>query len=106
MIVGGAQMDWFLHLPVNATAASFALIMLAYYAFIVGLRAHHMIIWGALLLAGLAPLWDGGRETKINVGLLLMGVATIATGIFDHGALKRSFRPPTGLNLENGNVGT
>jgi hypothetical protein len=105
VIVGGSEMDWFLHVPVSATAASFALIMLAYYGFIVGLRAHHTIIWSALLVAGLVPLWDGGRETKINVGLLLMGVATIATGIFDHGALKSSFRPPAGLNLENSNVG-
>jgi hypothetical protein len=106
VIVGGVEMDWLLDLPVSATAAAFALIMLAYYGLIVGLRPHHTIIWGALLVAGLLPVWGGvGRDSKINVGLLLMGVATIAAGIFDHGALKRSLRPANGLNLENGNVG-
>lgn len=106
VVAGGVQIDWSLDLPVNATAASFALIMLAYYAVTVGLRAHHVIIWGALLVAGLLPVWGGvGPDSTINVGLLLVGVAMIATGIFDHGALRRSFRSAKGMNLENSNVG-
>ena len=106
VVAGGVQMDWSLDLPVNGTASSFALIMLALYAVSVGLTAHHMIIWGSLLVAGLIPVWgDMGPDNKVNVGLLLTGVAAIATGIFDHGALKRTFGPSKGLNLENGNVG-
>jgi hypothetical protein len=106
VVAGGVQIDWSLDLPVNATGASFALIMLTYYAVTVGLKAHHAIIWGGLLVAGLLPVWGGvGPDSTINIGLLLTGVAIIATGIFDHGALRRTFRSSKGLNLENSNVG-
>ena len=94
VVVGaGVQIDWSLDLPTNSTAAGFALIMLLYYAVTVGARAHHVVIWGAVLVAGLLPVWgDVSQDTKSNIGLLVVGVAMIATGLLDHGSLKRSFR--------------
>src|SRR3954447_1193988 len=54
--VGGSLLlrsraDWSLDLPVNATAVTLALIMLLTYAIGVGLRTHHIVIWGGLLVA-------------------------------------------------------
>ena len=106
VVAGGVQLDWSLDLPVIGTVASFALIMLAFYAITVGLKAHHMIIWGSLLVVSLLPVWGGVEpDNKINVGFVVMGVAIMATGIFDHGALKRTFESSKGLSLGNSDVG-
>ncbi len=92
VVVGAVQADWSADVPLSATACAFGLIMLASYAVTVGVRLHHAIIWGGALAAGLVPVWgEAGPDVKINVGLMLVGVATIATGIFDHGALRRGF---------------
>ena len=99
-----SQADWSLDLPVNPIAASFGLLMLAYYAITVGLKAHHTIIWGALVVAGLLPVWSGAEPS--NVGLVLAGVAVMATGVFDHRLFVRTFGSSEGLNLENSNAGT
>jgi 4-hydroxybenzoate polyprenyltransferase len=101
-----SEAGWSLDLPVNPVAASFALFMLIYYGMTVGLKAHHIVIWGSLLLTGLLPVWgDVGLGTASNVGLVLGGVAAIATGIFDHRLLARTFRSSNTMTLENGNVG-
>ncbi|WP_326651629.1 MULTISPECIES: hypothetical protein [unclassified Streptomyces] len=106
VVAGGVQADWSLDLPLSLTAASFALIMVVYYAVGVGLRAHHTIICGALLAAGLVPVWGGaGADSKVNLGLILTGAATIATGIFDHRALNRAFGPSEELTAGNSNAG-
>ncbi|MFC4610456.1 hypothetical protein ACFO9E_22010 [Streptomyces maoxianensis] len=105
VVAGGVQTDWSLDLPLSLTAASFALIMVVYYAVGVGLRAHNTIICGALLAAGLVPVWGGaGADSKINLGLILAGAATIATGIFDHRALNRAFGPSVELTAGNSNA--
>jgi len=94
-----------LDLPVNPTAAGFALFMLSYYALTVGLRAHHIIIWGSVLVAGLLPVWGGvGLGDTGNIGLVIAGVAAIVTGIFDHRLLVRTFGSPQDLDLESGNA--
>ena len=77
--------------------------MLAAVAVSVGLRAHHVIIWGAVLVAGLLPVWDGADPS--NIGLVLAGVAIVATGILDHRLLVRTFGSAKGLDLENSNAG-
>ena len=88
---------------VNATAVSFALVMLISYAIGVGLKAHHLIIWGGLLVVGALPVWNGADPS--NTGLVLAGVAIMLSGIFDHRLFVRTFGSPKGLNLANGDVG-
>jgi hypothetical protein len=98
-----SRADWSLDLPVNATATSFALLMLAGYAAYTVLRPHHLIIFGSLLVAGLLPVWNGADPS--NIGLALAGVAIMATGLFDHRVLVRTFGPAKALKLGNSNAG-
>lgn len=97
-----SRADWSLDLPVNALAVAFAVVMLVSYAVGVGLKAHHMIIWGALLVAGALPVWDGADPS--NIGLVLAGVALMVNGVFDHRLFVRTFGPPK-LPTVNGNAG-
>jgi MFS family permease len=110
--VGGGSLllrgraDWSLDLPVNAIAVSFALFMLISYAIYVGLRAHHVIIWGALLVAGALPVWNGADPSNIsNVGLVLAGVAVMVSGVFDHRLFVHTFGSPRVLDREDSDVG-
>ena len=98
-----SRADWSLDLPVNPTAASLAALMLASYAAGGVLRRHHVIVFGALLVAGLLPVWNGADPS--NIGLLLAGVAFIVAGILDHRTLVRTFGPGNGLRLGHGNAG-
>jgi hypothetical protein len=111
-VVGGGSLllrgraDWSLDLPVNAIAVSFALFMLISYAIYVGLRAHHVIIWGALLVAGALPVWNGADPSNIsNVGLVLAGVAVMVSGVFDHRLFVHTFGSPRVLDREDSDVG-
>jgi hypothetical protein len=103
-LVGGSILDFWLDLPVSLFAAVFALTMLAWFAINVGLKAHHLIILGGLLVAGLLPVW-GGLSDRVSVAWLPIGVATITVGIFDHRALVRTYGPAKDLDSENSNVG-
>ena len=94
---------WSLDLPVNPIAAAFGVLMLVYYAAVVGLRAHHVLIWGAVLVAGLLPVWDGADPS--NIGLVIAGVAAIVNGVFDHLALERILTPPPSAASGPGNAG-
>jgi hypothetical protein len=98
-----SRADWSLDLPVNPIAVTFALIMLISYAVGVGLRAHHVIIWGALLVAGALPVWTGADPS--NIGLVLAGVAVMVNGVFDHRLFVRTFGSPRSLDLDEGDVG-
>jgi hypothetical protein len=102
-MVGGPILDASVDLPISAFAAAFALAMLAWFAICAGLRMRHLIIWGALLVAGLLPVW-GTLADKISVAWLPIGVATIAAGIFDHRALVRTYGPAKDLNSESSDV--
>lgn len=102
-LLARSRADWSLDLPVNPIAASLALAMLGTYAATVGLRTHHVVIGGALLLAGVLPVWTGSDPS--NIGLVLTGVATIAMGILDHRLLVRTFGPPSGPDLADGDAG-
>lgn len=104
LVVGGSLLlssraAWSLDLPVNPTAISFALVMLVTVAMSVGLRAHHRVLFGALLLAGLIPVWERAGESG-NAGLALAGVAVAVAGILDHRLLVRTFGPSRGLDGE------
>jgi hypothetical protein len=98
-----SRAPWSLDLPVNATAAAFAVVMLASTAITVGVKAHHAMIWGLLLATGLLPVWNGADPS--NIGLVLAGAATVATGIFDHRLLARTLAPPADLHVEAGDAG-
>ena len=54
-----SDLDWSLDLPVTGVAAALALGCLSYYALTVGVKPHHAIIWGPLLVAALLPVWGG-----------------------------------------------
>jgi hypothetical protein len=97
VVLGGALLlrssaDWSLDLPVNAIAVAFAAGMLISYAAGPGIRPHHLAIWGALLVAGAVPLWDGPDPS--NVGLVMAGAAVTVSGALDHLLLVRTFGGP------------
>ncbi len=105
---GGATLargsaDWSLDLPVNPIPAAFAVAMLVFYAATVGVKAHHLIVFGALLAAGLLPVWSG--EDPSNVGLVMCGIAVLASGILDHRLLVRAMGSPRGLLTEEDDAG-
>ncbi|MEA2353873.1 MAG: hypothetical protein QOD61_2 [Solirubrobacteraceae bacterium] len=70
-----------------------------YYAILVGLRAHHVVIWGSVLAAGLLPIWGGLGADRDALAMLPLGVALIASGLLDHRLLVRSFASPKSPNL-------
>ena len=98
-----SRTSWSLDLPVNPSAATIAIAMLVSYAVTIGLRAHHLVICGGLLVAGLLPVWTGGDPS--NVGLVLAGAAIALSGIFDHLLLVRRFGSARALRPRNGDVG-
>ena len=101
-----SELSWSLDLPVNGLAASLAAGFLAYYAATIGIRAHHAAIWGALLVAALLPVWGGlSVEDTSNAGLVLVGVASMISGVLDHRLLARSFGGAHGFDLRAGDVG-
>ncbi len=103
---GGPVLVQVLDLPVNGLAASFALVAVGYYAVSVGLKAQHVVIWGSVLVFALIPVWgDPATTNTMNDGLLAVGAAAIATGIFDHRQLVRIFGSTRDVNQENSHVG-
>ena len=109
LVIGGSLLlssraSWSLDLPVNPTAISFALVMAVVYAMSIGLKPHHKVVFGLLLVAGLLPLWphsgDGG-----NAGLLLAGIAVAVAGILDHRLLVRTFGPAHARDADHADVG-
>ncbi|MEX0790416.1 MAG: hypothetical protein WD178_06525, partial [Actinomycetota bacterium] len=92
LLIAGSTMDRRLDLPIWGFLGSWALLMLATYAFSAGLKLHHRVIWGAALVAALLPIWGGvSPDLKSNLGLVVAGVGVILTGVLDHMALVRSF---------------
>jgi hypothetical protein len=93
-------------MPVNGLAAALAAGMLTHYAVTVGLRRHHLVIWGGVLVAGLLPIWGGlSLSDTSNVGLVLSGMAAMLSGVFDHRVLARRLAPAQAPNLRAGNAG-
>lgn len=100
MVGGGSLLlrsraSWSLDLPVNATAVTLSLVMLLAYAAGSVLKAHHLIIWGVVLVVGAVPLWDGADPS--NIGLVIVGAAMMVTGVFDHQLFVRTFGAPAAL---------
>jgi hypothetical protein len=102
LTIGGSLLlssraSWSLDLPVNPTAISFALVMWVVYALSIGLKAHHKVVFGILLVVGLIPVWKHGGESG-NAGLALAAVAVAAAGVLDHRLLVRTFGPSHALD--------
>jgi hypothetical protein len=108
IVFGGAlwlrsEAGWSLDVPVNALAAGLAAGLLTSYALTVGLRRHHLVIWGGLLVAALLPVWGGlSLSDTTNIGLLLGGVAAMLSGVLDHYLLVRRFSPAQPLSVDGG----
>jgi hypothetical protein len=106
VFIGGPLVVQALDLPFNGFGLAWALVALGYYSVTVGLRAHHVAIWGVVLALSLVPFWGDPRTTDSpNIGLLMIGVAAIVTGLLDHRLLVRTFGPSDGLDLERSNAG-
>ena len=91
-LAGGPIVIDALNLPFNGLAVSWALVALVYYSVAIGLRLHHVLIWGAVLVLGLLPIWgDPATSDSVNVGLIVVGAAIMTTGLFDHRVLVRMF---------------
>jgi hypothetical protein len=86
-------------------ASAFALATLAYYAILVGLRPHHVVIWGAVFVAGLLPIWGGLGADRDALAMVPLGLAMIASGVLDQRLLARSFGPSGDDRLEGSRVG-
>jgi hypothetical protein len=101
-MIGGSILDSTVDLPVSLFTGLFAVAMLVWVGRFVGLRKDHWIIWGALLAAAATPWW-GALSDKVSVALVVIGVATMVSGLFDHQALIRRFGPPRG-NVEHSDL--
>jgi hypothetical protein len=97
-IAAGSTIDTRVDLPISVFAVVFGLGMLAWFALCVGLRPHHLVIWGGLLVVGLLPVW-GGFDERGAVGFVPVGVATILAGVFDHLALVRTYGPAKDVHV-------
>jgi hypothetical protein len=76
--------------------------MLISYGIGIGLKAHHVIIWGIVLVAGALPVWNGADPS--NIGLVIAGIAVIVTGVFDHRLFVHTFGSAKILEPEDGDV--
>ena len=106
LFVGANQaLFWSADGPQCIYASAFALATLAYYAILVGLRPHHLVIWGAVFVAGLLPIWGGLGADRDPLAMIPLGLATMVSGLLDQRVLARSLAAPAGDRLEGTRVG-
>lgn len=86
-------------------ASAFALATLGYYAILVGLRPHHVIIWGAVFAAGLLPIWGGLGVDRDPLAMIPLGLLLMLSGVLDQRLLARSIRQTGTEQLEGQRVG-
>lgn len=89
-LTGGVILDSSFDLPVSLFAITFALSTVTWLIATVGVRLHHLVIGGALLLSGALPIW-GGLDDRVSVAWLPIGFATIVAGLLDHLQLVRAY---------------
>jgi len=109
VMVGGSlllssQMSWSLDLPVNTIAIGLGGLLLFAVATTVGVRRHHLVIYGSLLIAGAIPVWERGGMSS-NTGLYMAGAAMIVGGLLDHRLLVQRFGSATALEQEDDRAG-
>ena len=106
LFVGANQfLLWSPDSPMCIYASAFAAAILGYYAILVGLRPHHVLIWGAVFVAGLLPIWGSLGADRDPLAMIPLGLALIASGILDQRLLARSFAAAGGQSLETDHVG-
>ena len=106
LFVGANQyLFWSLDSPRCIYASAFALATLVYYAILVGLRPHHLVIWGAVFVAGLLPIYAGLGVDRDPLMMIPLGLALILSGLLDQRLLARSFASAGGQDLETSHVG-
>jgi hypothetical protein len=86
-----SRASWSLDLPVNPIAVTFAAVMLISYAAGVGIKIHHLLIWGAVMLCGALPIWHGADPS--NIALTIVAGATIVDGLLNHRLFVLTFGP-------------
>jgi O-antigen/teichoic acid export membrane protein len=89
----GSTVMYELDLAINPLAIVTPIAFLASLAISRALRPHTLVIWGAVLVAGLLPIWHGPPDPG-NVALVMCGLAWIAGGVLDHLAFTRTFSAP------------
>jgi hypothetical protein len=105
LIVAGGMVDNNLDLPVWGFLGAWALLMLISYRFSVGLKMHHLVLWGAVLVVSLLPVWgDLDADMRANAGLMVAGVAVMVSGILDHLLLVKAFGSLETRAVANGSV--
>ncbi len=97
-MVGGPLLDTWLNPSVSLFAALFAVAAISWYATRVQLRAYHVVVWGALLVVALLPVWDS-LDDATSVAFLAIGAATIVSGLLDHRTLVRGFGAAKDLDV-------
>lgn len=93
LVFGGSMLLYALELRVNPIMVAFPVAFVALYGIGGALRAHHLAIWGTVLVAGVLPVWEAQPDPS-NVALVVCGCAAIASGLLDHLAFTRLFAPP------------
>jgi drug/metabolite transporter (DMT)-like permease len=79
-------------------AAAFAAATMVYYAILVGLREHHLVIWVTVFVVGLLPVWGDLGEDRDAIAMFPLGAALLLCGLFDQRALARAFAAITGTD--------
>jgi len=78
---------------------------LAYYAILVGLRPHHLVIWGAVFVAGLVPIWGGLGVDRDPLAMIPLGSPRWSPGCSTGVSSPAHSRCRTGDRLEGTRVG-
>ena len=106
LFIGANQyLFWSIDSAMCVYASAFALAILTYYAILVGLRRHHVIIWGTVFVVGLLPIWGGLGVDRDALAMIPLGLALIVSGLLDQRLLARSFAAAGRQNLETSHVG-
>jgi drug/metabolite transporter (DMT)-like permease len=104
-VAGSKHLFWSPDSPICVYAVAFALATLTYYAILVGLRIHHVVVWGAVVVAGLMPIWANLGPDRDPVAMMLLGVVLMLSGVLDQRLLAHSFGPALHSDFEHINVG-
>jgi hypothetical protein len=84
---------------ISSYVTAWSLGMLVFYAIAVGLKVHHIVVWGTLAVAGILPVW-GVSADRDALASFPIGVVTMLSGLLDHRLLLGAFASAGPLDLE------